>query len=372
MTRLKLLFVTHIVSLGGASRSLRELLNAYDGVDVDLAVPRWIGAPDDAEIRRFFAPRRLGKIVRFWLPWSDVYVGHPKPWQSLRSAFVFPLAWRAQQRAFARYVERERYDAVHLNSLVLHPMVTSELPFILHVREILVEQHARVQRDARNARGTIFIDEATKQPFEPDLPAHHIVLNNPVDMTGVGTLPSGIESRLGADPARLTTFVIIGDLTDEKGVPFVVESFREVRSPDARLVVVGRGQPAMRAKLDKLAAGDRRIVQWGEERDVVPLFTLADYVLRGESYPCVGRTIYEALYAGCGVLVPGDRASHNMFEFDRFADRIHFYAPRDRSGFIAQLDALAGAKRTDKRGESNTQQYAAAFDRFVREAIGKA
>lgn len=372
MSQLKLLFVTHIVSLGGASRSLRELLSAYTDVDADLALPRWIGAPDDAEIRRFFAPRRLGKILRFWLPWSEVYAGHPGPWQAARAHFVFPLAWRAQRPLFERFVARERYDAVHLNSLVLHPMARANVPCILHVREILAEQHERVQQDAARARGTIFIDEATRKPFEPNLPRHHVVLNNPVDMAGVGMLPPDVAARIGGDPARLTIFAMIGDLTDEKGVPFAIEAFRAVKSPDARLVVVGRGSPAARANLERLIAGDRRIVLWGEEREVVQIFTLADYVLRGEPYPCVGRTIYEALYAGCGVLVPGARENHAMFEFDRFADRIHFYTPRDRAGFVAQLDALAGTKRTDKRGESNVQPYAAAFDRFVRQAIGKA
>jgi hypothetical protein len=154
-------------------------------------------------------------------------------------------------------------------------------------------------------------------------------------------------------------------------VPWVVEAFRNVRSPRARLLLVGRSyQPAMQAKLERLAAGDRRIIFWGEERDIAQVYTLTDYVLRGEAYPCIGRTIYEALFSGCGVVIPGDRASHELFEYERFADRIHFYRPRDRDGFVAALDALAGKKQLVKRGESNVQRYVAEFDRFVRGAIG--
>ena len=61
-----------------------------------------------------------------------------------------------------------------------------------------------------------------------------------------------------------------------------------------------------------------------------------------------------------------------MFEYERFAERIHFYAPRDRSGFVAQIEALADKKHDVKHGESNVRHYVAEFDRFVRDAIRNA
>lgn len=365
---LKILFVAHAVTYYGASRSLRELIAGYDGVTADLAVPRFANAPDDAFIRRFFGPR-IRNIVRFWLPWSLVYLGRPRVWQAPRG-LLFPLAWRAQQRSFARYVEREGYDVVHLNSLVLHPMITTDLPYILHVRDILGEDHARVRADADRARGTVFIDEATRKPFEPHVPRRHIVLNNPIDMTAVGTLPPNAAARLGGDPAELDVFAIVSAFTDERGLPFIVDAFRQVRSPRARLLLVGRAhEAAMQANLMRLAGGDPRIIFWGEVSDVAQIYTLADYVLRGEAYPCVGRTIYEALFSGCGVVIPGERSGQHLFEYERFADRTHFYAPRDRDSFVAALDALAGKKQRAKRGESNVARYVGEFDRFVRDAI---
>ena len=68
--------------------------------------------------------RAFGAIHRFWLPWSDVYVGHPGIRQSARTHLLFPVMWRAQRDRFTRFVKRERYDLVHLNSLVLHPMLS--------------------------------------------------------------------------------------------------------------------------------------------------------------------------------------------------------------------------------------------------------
>ncbi len=99
------------------------------------------------------------------------------------------------------------------------------------------------------------------------------------------------------------------------------------------------------------------------------MFALADYVLRGEPYPCVGRTIYEALYAGCGVIIPGAEADHALFEYERFASRIHFYPPADEARLQTVFDELAGHKLTDKHGASNVAEQVRAFDTFVRGAV---
>ncbi|MEP6859989.1 MAG: glycosyltransferase [Deltaproteobacteria bacterium] len=369
MTQLRLLSVAHNVGLGGAARSLRELIRNYDGADFDLAVPRFASVPDDAAIRSFFGDR-LRRICRFWLPWSEVYAGHPTVRQSARSHLLFPLAWRAQQASFERFVRREHYDLVHLNSLVLHPMLRADLPMLLHVREILTEQHDRVRADAARAAGVIFIDEATRKPFTARLPEGHVVLNNPVDMTAVGTLPASLDERLHGRRDHLTVFAMIGDLNAEKGTPFVIDAFREVRSPDVRLVLVGRS--ADRAAFEQLAAGDSRIILWGEEREIAQVYSAADHVIRGEAYPCVGRTIYEALYAGCGVIVPGAADTNELFERERFADRVRFYAPRDRAAFVAAIEAAAPHRYPTKQGASNVTAYVAEFDRFVRRVLGKA
>jgi glycosyltransferase involved in cell wall biosynthesis len=195
------------------------------------------------------------------------------------------------------------------------------------------------------------------------------VLNNPVDMTGVGEPPRDAADRLGGDPARLTIFAIVGMLIPEKGVDRVIRAFRATRDPALRLLVVGGG--ASERELRELARGDDRIVFWGVTRDVESIFALADYVLRGEAYPCVGRTIYEALYAGCGVIIPGNLSDHTLFEYARFAARVNFYPPGDECALQGVFQTLAGQKLVGKRGESNADQHVRAFDSFVREMLDR-
>jgi glycosyltransferase involved in cell wall biosynthesis len=366
--RLKVLFVTHTVApTGGAARSLRELVNAWD-VDADLMMPAFNGAADDASVRAFFGPR-VRRLFRRWLAYDMCYRGQPPVWQSARRHLLFPLMWRADRGRFYRFLERERYDVVHLNTIVLHPLVRADLPFIMHVRDILNPNEPEVLASAVRARGVVFIDEATRAPFVGEPLRASIVLNNPVDMRSVGRLPAEAAARLGGDPAKLTIFSMIGLLNPEKGVDVVIDAMRGVASPDVRLLLVGSGQSAFTARLQRQAAGDRRIVFWGTESDIANIYTLSDWVVRGEAYHCVGRTIYEGLYAGCGVIVPGDPASHSFFEYERFADRIRMYRPGDRTELSRTFEALVGHKLANKQGGSNVAAYTEQFDRFIRGAL---
>jgi glycosyltransferase involved in cell wall biosynthesis len=361
---LELLFVTHTLDPGGARRSLRELIRNYRDVACDLVVPR-VAKMTDAEIRELFGPN-IRNIYRFWLPFELCYRGRAKFRVAGPRWLAYALLWKAETARFYRLARR--YDAIHLNSIVLHPMIDAKLPFVIHVREIVDRDFARVRRNVGSARGAIFIDEATRAPFEPAMPRRSIVLNNAVDMTGVGAPPRDAAPRLGADPSTLTIVAIIGSLMPEKGVDRVIRAFRQTTHADLRLVVVGSGTSGEEATLRVLARDDRRIVLWGFEPEVDPIYAMADYVVRGESYACVGRTIYEALYAGCGVVIPGSETDHAMFEYERFRSRVHFYTPGDEVRLRDVLEALANHKMIDKRGESNTDEHVRAFDRFVREA----
>lgn len=360
---LKLLFVTHSVHHGGSTRSLRELIANYPGVEVDLVLPHRATMTDD-EVRAYFGPN-VRRIFRFWLPFELCYRGRPSLVRTGHRWLALGVLWRTNRAAFYRLARD--YDAIHLNSVVLHPMARADLPFVIHVREIVDLDRARVTRSLAKARGVIFIDKATRAPFD-DAKINATVLNNAVDMTAVGAAPSDAAARLGGDPSRLTIFSIIGVLIPEKGVDRVIRAFRSTRDPTLRLVVVGQG--LAEADLRELARGDDRIVFWGFERVVEPLFALSDYVLRGEAYACVGRTIYEALYAGCGVIIPGSDGKA-LFEYERFAPRIMFYPPGDEDRLRAAFESVAGRKLGGKQGASNVAEHVHGFDRFVREAIGR-
>jgi glycosyltransferase involved in cell wall biosynthesis len=315
---------------------------------------------DEPALRAFFGPN-LGAVRRFWLPFEPCYKGRAPLAASAHVWAAYALMWRLSRAKF-RALARD-YDVIHLNSVVLFPVVDAELPCVVHVREIVDRDLTRVTASLERARGVIFIDEATRAPFAQTRLSNSIILNNPVDMTGVDRPPADAEARLGAPLQQLTVFAIIGALIPEKGVDRVIRAFRRTHDRAARLIVVGEG--AQETALRALAAGDDRIVFWGQVNDTDPIFALADYVLRGESYPCVGRTIYEALYAGCGVIIPGSDRDHTLFEYERFATRVTFYPPDDLVALHRSFEAHIGHKHAVARGESNAGAYATAFESFA-------
>jgi len=66
-----------------------------------------------------------------------------------------------------------------------------------------------------------------------------------------------------------------------------------------------------------------------------------------------------------GTIIPGP-GDAPLFEYERFASRIHFYPPGDEGRLRATFEGLAGKKLVAKRGDSNVTGYIADFDRFVR------
>src|SRR4029079_13181234 len=78
---MKILFVTHSLKLGGAERSLRELIRNLDGVVCDLVVPWWSRLSDD-EIHAMFGPS-LRRVERAWLPFDLCYRGRPPRYRAI-------------------------------------------------------------------------------------------------------------------------------------------------------------------------------------------------------------------------------------------------------------------------------------------------
>ena len=317
--------VTHSLKLGGAERSLRELIRNLGDVECDLIVPWWSRTSDD-EIRTMFGPS-LRRVERTWLPFDLCYRGRP-PMHRAIHRYVGGWLWRLGRRRLEQRIVNEGYDAIHLNTVTLHPLVSARLPFIVHVREIVDVHQGRVASSLAAARGLIFIDRATRAPFT-SLETPSVVMNNPFGMHAA-PIPADAAERLRADPADVTVFAIIGMLIPEKGVDRVVRAFRGTGHPDARLLVVGRGRD--RARLERLARGDDRIVFWGEEREIERVYALTDYVVRGEATFAVGRTIYEGLYAGSEVIVPA--------------------SPRTRSSMTSALPAASMRTPRETRGLS--------------------
>jgi hypothetical protein len=238
------------------------------------------------------------------------------------------------------------------------------------MRDIYDRSSKHALNNIKNAKGVIFIDEATRDPFLGVSFAHSIVLNNPFDMTLLSEYAKSHFNWPEQDFTKRVIFSIIGGVTNKKGVDFIIRSFMKLRNDNARLLIVGRGEKNYESLCRRIALPDERIIFWGEERDILKIYSISDYILRGEEYQCIGRTIYEGLYAGCQVIIPAEDTKRKpMFEFDTFKHAIHFYQPRHDHELSGLLDRLSFNKVRKSSYYSNVDRYVRQFHLFITELL---
>ncbi len=361
-TRGKALFVTHDTGLYGASQSLQILLRNYKFRKIDLVVSKSIMRRNDFEQLRKKFGEHINNIYELYLPFDLCYTWKPRNSMGL---FLKNFLWWLLKSRFYKQLDIGQYDYIYLNSLVLHPIVREKYPFIIHVREMILDtRSSQVYQSVSKARGVIFIDEVMRQPFLSRL-SGELVLNNLFDMKILEEYDVG-NLKFNFDHEHKTVFCAIGSINQNKGIPFLIEAFRRLKNKDVVLVLVGDGEEKFVAKCRRLAQGDERIIFMGEELEIGKIYRVSDYVLRGEAYPCIGRTIYEGLYAGCDVVVPGTVKDHKIFfEYEKFRDRIHFYEPRNIKALQHVLESLAGKKIQERIYGSNIEECISKFESYV-------
>jgi len=363
----KILFVTHTLEDPyGAATSLRLLLENYAGVEADLLLPRSFRRPRDlaAAAVRFPSIRRTFEIS---MPVDLGLLGIRRGLADAAHGVAHWLAWQRDRALYQRILRDGRYDIVHFNSPNLHQMVLQGMPAVTHMRDIILDSTSPVIDKLANGAGIVFIDAATRQPFarrEDSMRA--ITLNNPIDMRGVARAQPLELPQL--TPAT-TVFSMIGRISQLKGVALVVDAFRQGAGARDVLLVVGAGSESYTAHCRALAANDPRILFWGEERNMERVYATTDYVVRGDPAPCIGRTIYEGLYSGSRIIMPGPPEANMIFEAERFGDAIRFYLPGSKDALAKSFAASSGKKGSARNYSSNVGDYVAAFDGFITSCI---
>jgi glycosyltransferase involved in cell wall biosynthesis len=367
--RKKILFVTHTLEgLYGAATSLRLLLENYASIEADLLLPRSFRRPRDltATAARFPAIRRAYEIS---MPVDLGLLGIRRDLADTAHGVAHWLGWQRDRGFYRRLLRDNQYDLVHFNSPVLHQMVLPGLPSVMHMRDIIIDHASPVIDRLANGSGIVFIDATTRRPFaRREGRMHALTLNNPIDMRAIAQAKRLDDPRLG--PAT-TVFSMIGRVSELKGVALVVEAFRQGAGAADILLVVGAGPENYMAHCRTLAGGDPRIVFWGEEQDVKRVYASTDYVIRGDPKPCIGRTIYEGLYSGCHIIMPGPPEAELIFESDRFGDSIAFYTAGSRDALAQTFAARSGKTVAARDYRSNVGDYVQAFDAFTDSCISR-
>lgn len=359
----------------GATRSLSELTKKWPE-KFDMIVPYefpkdFFNKKDKSkhleEARESYG-NNLRYLYFFWLPQKfPIYMEHRDTikWKLKHQVFVYILGVLNKRKIF-ELIEKNNYDFIHLNSLTLYPLLSKKYNMYLHVRCIMDRDFKRVSRKIKDAKGIVFIEESVMTPFEAEIESlNYIKLINPFDMTRVNEIDTHkVREQLGITEEE-TIYMIAGNVSSLKGVDFVIKAFRDVDAK-IKLLVVGDGDEDFCNYCRELAKGDNRILFVGEWQDMTPLYAISDYVVRGDCQFGFGRTCYESLLSGKGIIVPGfDKDVNKVQNYDLYKDRIFFYEPRNIEALKSVVNISAKYKQRGLVAGTNTEEYYQNFMQFV-------
>lgn len=236
MSPFKVLYSTHASNLTGASRSLLDMLDAFDRTVVEPIVLLRKHGKIEGELDAM-------RIPYTFLP----YV------QTLRSPRVSQPVWLKKAinaRAAVQlkgYLRDHGIDIVHNNSLLsdvgMRAAMLAGIPYVSHVREFVHEDHGgeflddmRMHELLRSSDTSIFISEAVAEKFIPWLQgASYMVAHNGIS---VERYVDEEKEILGSWPCRV---LLAGRFAAGKGQLEALKAVRLVRERgfDVSLMLIG-------------------------------------------------------------------------------------------------------------------------------------
>lgn len=367
---MKALFILHEgFFIYGANRSISGVLQNID-YDYDLMICKGFTVKiDEKEVRKLLG-KHLKRIYVVWMPrYRCQYYDRVSLFRECSHVVnnVMSLFSTGKRRSIIR---EGRYNYVHLNSLVLYPVIDKNAKYVIHAREIINPAYSRINRLVKAlecAAGIIYIDEATRIPIEQIMHNNRtMVLNNPFDMTRIAEVDYNSSLKRYGLSEENTIFAMLGQVGDNKGSKFVLRAFMKHANPNSRLLIVGNNRHSYGRECEKMTENDTRIIYCGELKDTGSIYRISDYIIRGEPQFCIGRTIYEGLYSGTGVIIPGHKTDIvRMQDGEQLQKKIHFYEPESEESLTETILQCSYRKQGNRGCKSNIDSYMEQYNQFI-------
>lgn len=369
---MKALFVLHEgIFIYGANRSVAGVLQNLE-YDYDLLICKsFTRKPDEEELRQLLG-KHLQNIYTVWMPrYRCQYYDRVSVFSECSHIVNNLLAFFSKGKRKS-VIRQGGYDYVHLNSLVLFPIIDDNARYIVHAREIIDPKYRRLKQMVKaleRAAGIIYIDESTRIPIEAIMRNNRkLVLNNPFDMKWVAQVNYDESLKKCGVTRNNTIFAMLGQVADYKGSQFVIRSFMQQDNPDSRLLIVGNHEHAYGRECERMAKDDERVIFCGEMKNPGCIYRISDYIIRGDAQFCIGRTIYEGLFSGAGVIIPGHETDlPKMQSGKELRNKIHFYEPGNETSLTEVIQERSLIKQENREFRSNIGDYMEQYNRFIRE-----
>jgi hypothetical protein len=295
------------------------------------------------------------------LPWNNNYEDSQKSTiLSFRYLFqsIDKLAWLTYSRNIISMIDDYQPSLIHLNSLVLLELVElirkkrPGIPIISHVREVLSQNLNKIDRQLiQDLDALIPIDYATEHRLKtlmPEYPSNRICrVQNPFM-----AVPFDGKSINIFFPSGVNVFAIIGEITLAKGVDFVCECFHEANLENAILIIFGDDESNYASSLKKHWSLLNKNILWSGHHDYLferGIYNKIDVVVRGDLSFRTGRTVYEGLFSGSRVIIPGSNLELLVdSDLSSFSNKVEMYKPRDKKSLIKTFKTTQAKLKDDR------------------------
>jgi hypothetical protein len=265
---------------------------------------------------------------------------------------------------------RNKIEVLHLNSPVLAgilPLIIPVLSFfknkpisIVHMRDFLKSNLSAYQINALK-KGDYFvaIDEAVKvNSLKSGVIDEKkiVIVENPFSTINEKEM-SLLKYKFKSDKIYCA---IVGNIIEEKGFKFVIESFLDVSSKKNILLIVGGGKGEYFDSIMDFIEKNTNIEYLGEVDNLMQtnFYLAVDYVIRGDVSYRTGRTVYESLYNSCNVILPGKRDDLlSDAQLVKFENTVIMYNSRDRSDLSRRLGSLKKVRKEKLQMDNHLEYY---------------
>ncbi|MCK5003912.1 MAG: hypothetical protein KAS21_02440 [Candidatus Aminicenantes bacterium] len=386
---MNILFITHDVGLYGASRSLglsiKSLLEntditkdnihlVYNVFNFRMLRNIFSGKKDKRFILNNYL-RGLRNIYTGIFPFSLSYKGRPETRihdiGSIALLLLFPFYWFFRGKTI---IKNHNISHVHLNSLVLWPLlilVPRKIKKIIHIREIhdntifRIFSRIKIKTIKKYADTIIAIDSSTANSFI-DSPKLKII-RNPFDMSIVSKRRAEKQKILREYkiPTGRNNVTLIGSLSENKGQDFfldIANSFSDTKM--FNFLIVGKVDIKSSKIIEKKVSKIRNAFYLGEVEEIGDIYAISETIMRCEEYYKTGRTVWEALYAGCSNIMIPVKNSTKIKECvpeDEFRERFTYYTARDLNDVMNKLLNTRHRKIPSSDVNNNLKEFSSKF-----------
>jgi hypothetical protein len=298
----------------------------------------------------------INDIAHFVLPFRFNFDGvdikvdrHP----GSRIRRLISVIYRREMLHFVRHLDP---DIIHLSSLVLGPLALQlkrigdigSIPVVSHVRELLRSPlSAKEVKEIHAVDMFVCIDYSARKRLTE-------VMNGSIEDQRVTVIQNPFSAAVvapdtllfsGIDLWTTTVFAIAGQVSRDKGVRKVCEAFLRANLKNSVLLVVGESKDAYGERVKALCLQNPAKLRWlGQQPNLLDrgFFNGIDSVVRGDDNFRTGRTVYEALFSGAKVIMPGTQTEMDKDpNLGTFSNSVFLYDPQNQASLTQTMQKAA-------------------------------